>query len=592
MYEATETFKNALKEYIIRPALRGTINGENFTEEHIIEGTFRCCNQCTDVSEVRVGGVYIGELRMTLTNEFTRGRFSWVNKKIKCEYGLWTGERFEYIPTPSYEYTIFEATWTEAGLEIVAYDNMHLFDKKFTPLAASGVPYEWLSLACKTCGVGLGLDDMIFMTMPNGNSRLTLPADAVVDTWRDIVSYVAQALCGFATIDREGKLIVKQFRGTPVATVKARERFTGSSFSDYVTTFSGISVVSIIDGEEHTYTKPPYTGITMRLGANPMLSFGGNVTANDMRTNILDGLGNFAYRPFSVTTLGCCIYDLGDVIKFSEGIAIASDSCIMSYDFGLDSYSFAGYGANPLLENAKTKYDKAGGIGGGGGSKSNLMQVTKITNLEPVHISNEWEPIMDISFSVSSEQLIQFHGVAKVHKNDVDTVSFKYFVNGIAQDFIHEEKLAETDTATLFLVFPAEGNMYTNFSISAKTNGSTGTIDSLEFIGALVGVGLTKDESGGNPSASDNFSLKHRRHNKFLISETFVEAKPEGPIEILCRDSFTLKSNRQRRINIIEAKEPDVRPSEPLFRRITEDGKLRLTENTKIRYIENKGIEQ
>lgn len=591
MYDVNIDFKSASKNFMVRPTLRGAINNESFTAEDILEGSFRCCNQCTDVSEVKVGGVFVGELRMTILSDFTRNRTDWVGSTVTFEYGLWVNDKFEYIPAPSGVYTIYEALWTEEGLEIVAYDNMAKFDKPFTPIYSRSTPYAWLSILCRSAGVELGTEELIIRDMCNGQAEVMIPTDYVVNSCRDLVSYLAALLGGFATIDRRGRLVIRNFKGRIVDTIKAKERFTGSKFSDYVTTFTGIRITSLIDGETKEFSVPPFTGLTMDLGANPFLQFGGNITANDMRQNILKALGLFAYRPFSVTTLGCCMYDLGDVITFSEGIAIGTDSCIMAYDFGLDSYSCAGYGANPALESAKNKYDK-GMSSSNKASKSDIMAVVEVTNLDTVAINSEWKTIASVTFAVTSDQMIQFHGVVRTNLAERDNVQFKYIVNNIEQPFVHDENLSNVDTATLFQVFEAKANVYTNLLVMCKTYNTSGTVEPFDLHGALIGVGITKDTNDGNIYATDTFSLKANRKNKIAISERMYMIEPLDPNQIKCSDRFSLKANRKRIIQLIDGK-PIPTVTDPIFRRITEDGQLRIIEDTvnkKMRITENMGV--
>jgi hypothetical protein len=62
-----------------------------------------------------------------------------------------------------------------------------------------------------------------------------------VETWRDLVSWLAQTIGCFATADREGNIVFRSFNQTVVDTIDDAHRFTGGSFSDYVTRYTGLS---------------------------------------------------------------------------------------------------------------------------------------------------------------------------------------------------------------------------------------------------------------------------------------------------------------------------------------------------------------
>ena len=102
----------------------------------------------------------------------------------------------------------------------------------------------------------------------------------------------------------------------------------------------------------------PDDGLTYNLGSNPFLQRGGgDVVAR--RRAVLEALLPIYYVPFRVTAIGNPAYDLGDCIRFTDGLADGSLSCITKYAFTFNQrYEMSGSGADPNQASVKSKSDK------------------------------------------------------------------------------------------------------------------------------------------------------------------------------------------------------------------------------------------
>lgn len=540
MYQVSETFLNAMNSFIVQPVLKGTVGEIEFTHEDILENSFRCCNQCVTVNDVKIGGVFVGELNMTLLKSVATTRGDWYGKKITCEYGLVINGEGDYIPCPSYEYTINEATWTEQGLKIVAYDNMLLLDKIYSNEQSSGKPWNWLQYVSAKTGIGLGLTQADVESMPNGTKVIALFSTDNIETYRDVVSYLASVLGGFATIDRQGKLVIRQFDSPVVAIIDAESRFAGCSFSDYTTTYTGLSVVNTETNETIYIHVNPDDGLTMNLGNNPFMQYGTESNKSEMRNNILFAIQNFKYVPFKATLLGCCAYDLGDCIKFVDGIAGESKSCIMSYDFGLNDYGIAGFGENPALESAQSKSDK--NIAGLSKQQSSEhLAVTNFTNIGEVGISDEWTKIGGVAFYVEKEQTVLFHGVSKHNLDTEGTIRYKYVLNDIDVDFIHECQYDEgIDTTTLFLPFVVPATLTQRLDIYVQSDDAIGTVENLDMRGAILGAGVIGATWDGTINIIEAFNLALVGCVSIPFAEGGVDVSTQIPTPAMCTDLFGL----------------------------------------------------
>lgn len=365
MYAVSNEYKAAMLSSTQRTDLRGTIGSIAFDENDVLAGSFSISNMAMDSTDIKYGAVYIGELTMTVVGSLvTRG--TWKGQVITPQIGLKVGNAFEYVPVGIY--TVDEAKWSAAGVAITAYDNMIKFDKDFpgTDTYNNRTAYDWLTLMCNQCSVTLGNTQAQIEAMPHGTDTLGIHRDNDIKTWRDLLSWIAQAMAGFATINRSGALEIRQFGNDTGMSFDATKRFSGAVLEDFVTHYTGVGLELIDQNSYHYVHDTPDDGETVKLGPNPLLQHYLATKIDAKLQPILDELENFEFTPFKASMLGDVAFDLGDVITFTTGIAETGGNrcCIMAYAYKYrKGYSAEGYGDNPALADAKSKTDKyLGGV--------------------------------------------------------------------------------------------------------------------------------------------------------------------------------------------------------------------------------------
>lgn len=261
MYNVSSAYKSAAAGAIQEHKLTGTIGSISFTEANIVSGSFSIQNQCSSGagSDIQPGSVIIGELSAVFTGiNLTRGQ--WRNKVITPTFSLKVGNTWEAVPLGVFK--VKEAKHTANGVEVKAYDNMHKFDKSFKKkrFKYSGTMYQFLSDMCTRCHVTLGMLQSEVELLTNGTQSRKIyglykdEAANDIKTFRDFLSYIAQATCTFATINRAGALVLRPFGGgTAVDTISDSMRLSGAVFEDYETKYNGIFVNDMDTGDEVYY---------------------------------------------------------------------------------------------------------------------------------------------------------------------------------------------------------------------------------------------------------------------------------------------------------------------------------------------------
>ncbi len=432
MYQVSEEYLKQTKRKVQTFRLAGTVNKIAFTNHDILSGSFTITNQCSEQNDVKIGSVYIGELKCTFKPDLQVP--DWTNAQIIVSEGLLiVGTAWEDVPLGVY--TVSEANDTEYGVDITAYDNMARFNRSCTVDITIGTPYELLTLACTTCEVELGLTQADVDALPNGTESLSLYTENDIETWQDFVFWVAQATGTIATMDREGKLVLRSYTQNVVDTLTNHERFTGSKFSKFETRYSGLSCVNMADDTTSYYGSNPDNYLTYNLGSNPFLQYGVDSYKEQIRRAVLTALLQIDYVPFETSCLCGAMYDLGDIIRCTDGIAPGKLGCVMMYDYTFNGgYKITGFGSDPALATAKSKTDK-NLEGMRNNVSTNEILFFNYENASAIQIGDgESKAIIDIRFtsSVSIGVLFQAEILLEATATEADVIgTIEYTLNEV-----------------------------------------------------------------------------------------------------------------------------------------------------------------
>ena len=403
MYAVSDKYKAAMKQPVQRFRMRGTIGEHSFTDDNVLSGSFSITNQCTGNEEIAIGQVYIGELNATFLN-MSISRYGWKGLEIKPVFGMRLSDG-TYEEVPLGVFTVETAEWTESGVVVKAYDHMALLDKNCNKVITEVTPYQCAQAIGEATGLIFANTEKEFESFANGSTMISETTTNDVETWRDLVSWLAQTLGCFATADRKGNIVFKPFNQTVVDTIDAAHRFTGASFSDYVTRYTGLSVVNMADNTTSYYAEDEDDGLTMNLGSNPFLQYGIAATREEMAKAILTAIQQIRYVPFTCRAIGNPAYDLGDVLVFQNGLADGDALyCITKFTFQYNKYfEMTGVGKNPALASARSKTDK-NLVGLVSNTDENQLVHYRFTNTQVVEVGDGKRiPVASIRFATATK---------------------------------------------------------------------------------------------------------------------------------------------------------------------------------------------
>lgn len=506
MFPVSQDYIDKLKDVSIKTrSISGLVGDIGFTEDDILAGSFNYTEQAVSGSDIKLGGVFVGQLNLTFLRSFADRipRGSWKGKQVRCSIGLKLGDgTWEYVQLKPY--FIDEANHSASGVEVKAYDIMTKFDKSMSINTTSGKIYNYLSFACNNCGVQLGMSEAQIEALPNGDQTLGLYSSNDIETWRDLISWCAVTVGGFATINRSGALELKVWSDTPVIELGRNDRFAGGTWSDFVTYYTGVSIVNIEEETTSYYgVQSEDTGLTMNLGSNPLLQYGTAELKNTQRRAVLTALQKFHYTPFKCTSLFDVAFDLGDVIRFSGGLAGEdySDCCVMRIDFNYSKgCTLQGYGKNPAVFGAKSKTDK--NISGliSRTSENEYATLTYVNFTDFVLGENEQTRVINVRFaSVKAKTVAMFHeinlDVTLAEGSDVATCQVEYYLDSTLIAYSPVATWNNSGKHILSLMYfintLAGGNFY-NWEVRLTMSGASATIAVGDSRAIIQGQGIAE----------------------------------------------------------------------------------------------------
>jgi hypothetical protein len=361
MYQISDEYRAKMLDQVQTHRLKGTLNGNiSFTDSDVIGVSYK--NQCSD-KKVNVGSVYVGVLKLTFLQDFLN-RGSYDKKTITISDGMYLGldenddPVWEDIPVGTFY--IADAVWTaENMISITAYDCLFLMDKTLEIDTSAGTVYSFCKYIETKTGATFGMTQEECQALPNGTEVIAAYEENSMETYRDLLSALAQFVGGFAYAAKDGTWKLRTFDNSSVVTIPKNRRMSGAKYSDFTTLYDAISYVEQSTGMLRVVGDA--TGVIMKLGANPFLQYG-SADAIDRRTNtIVNAIKKIRYTPYSAGLLPAFVaLDLGDVISFTSDYASETTSggiMVLAWTYN-KSYKVQCYGDNPALQSAQSQTEK------------------------------------------------------------------------------------------------------------------------------------------------------------------------------------------------------------------------------------------
>lgn len=500
MYVGSADFQTVNAHPIQKQRITGTVDGVAFTSNDLLTGSLTISNQCSDSSDYKIGGVFVGQMSVTFLRSFDVEAETWQGKQIVVMFGLCIDEENDiWEDYPLGHFTVYEANSVADGISIKAYDAMANFDKVAT-WQPVGTLYQILQKLCQRCNVTLGMTQAQVEALPNGMQNYGLWPENDCTTYRDLLYWCAVTVGGFATINRDGELVLKSFKRimdsvSPTPVLAWDKRCTGAKVSDYRTYYRGLYLTDAKTDEVKFYGAMS-GGPVYDMGKNPFIQYGTQTTKDQMANNVLQSL-QVRLRPFEATILSCPIWEPGDIISIAGGLATGYESrtVVHSWNYTSQGTKIACYGSNPALVNV-TK-DKAASAA----SKSaamNGISYKRYSNPNEITVTGSESKVCDIYFTAEKVTDVEMWHEVLLETSLTDssmTIEAVYYLDGIELSRRPIETYTDSADHILTLNYCIgvdEGNH--RWEVYLTATGGTATLDAEDGISVLKGQGLAKGD--------------------------------------------------------------------------------------------------
>ena len=596
MYPTSNDYKIAVTKNARAHKLSGTVNGHSFDGADVIRNTFVVKNQFCPATAIQLGGVYVGELDLTFTKAFAESlniRGSWKGKTITASLWIELADgTFEAVPMGVY--TIADANWIDAGLQIVAYDVMGELDKTLTFDDTTGTIGDFLALIAQECDVVFDMTAEDIAALVNSDQVLSIYPGSPMETFRDLLSQLCIVCASYATATRDGKLVIRPLpdTSTAVRTIPATLRYS-TSFRDYTSFYTQLNVTNMEDNTVSVYVNDNPNGLIMDIGANPFLQYGIQSVVAARRQAIIDAIEPFEATPFAVSILPDPSLDLGDVIEFTGGIGQGAVGCIMSIVHKADCTIIEGYGENPAAAGVSSLTDKAIAAASGQNKANELTYYTYV-NAEAKTIDTTETSLYSINFSASQRTTVEWWHEMKVLSAlggaSSQALTLAYYLDDELMDYDPVDTWNINGYHTVHLggwFENVEPSVSHKFEVRAVVSAGTATIGIGDLHVLLKGQAMNaSDKFDGTITLTDDITPFLLGRLIASLTESTVTLDLHRPLAVTVNDTIytyslgrliTSMSETEMRLSATQVRYTRITEDEESVR-ITEDGGIRLTE--------------
>lgn len=475
----------------------------------IVQNSVKMIEQASDTTDISIGGVFLGTAEVTITKDVEEPVEGFIGKK--CNITTWFYDPFdpkweqsEDYPIPIYSqlYEITDSTETDNGRVLKMTGIMSLFDKAL-PLSynPSGSLFTILTKICEKCGVSFCMTQQEVEALPNGTEVWGYYPENDCTTYRDVLHWISQAVCGFCYIAYKegigwGLKVASYATQADTDTFDIENRVQGGKLATYATQITAATFTNA-DGTIQTIGSP-VLGRTYDCGFNPFLIYGLQSTVNRMRQAIFDTLYTMRFKPFEVKTIRPPIYDLGDRLFFTNGHMESNgyQSCIQYIEIAQDTLTLKGFGQNPKIAS-KSSSSRAVSQA----TKASEMVIKRYNNYNRINVGSSEVICTQIDFSalrggVEVEMWEEFLCDVNITSSPM-TVTAYYYLDGVLLDRRPIETFTDSGEHILDLHYSEtiqEAGLH-RWIVKLKCDGGTISFDENDVLAVLKGQGLEKEGS-------------------------------------------------------------------------------------------------
>lgn len=501
MYPVSERYKTAIRARARTDRVVGTLTLTDGTVlalgvQDFMSGSLTLDNQCVTGEELAFGCVYLGQAAFSLRTSLSRYAFYGAKLVLRYELQL-PGGSWEAVPLGVY--TVAEAERKALYVSIKAYDNILPLQSRWDGTAIQGNACEMLAQIADGCGLELGQTaEEIAALNPNAALACQLSAADGLTTWRDCVAAIAQLLGGFGTVDRAGRLVIRQFAKTSCVSLGADAR-SEAGVSDFRCHYAALTVAT--QSGSYAAGGGQDTGLTMAIADMPLAEKGLPDTRQGITDNLFAELRQLDYTPATVTMPGDPALEPGDRVALPQADGTAPEMLVTHFVWHYHGrQTLKSVGRNPYLTNNSDGTTEKLLRKVQNSAESKRLVYYSFTNTAALTVRTAEAPAVSIAFAAvedtSAMFLAQLLLTAEPEGGDPLTLEVRYYVNEVrVENFTPQQRLlAGAHTLALFYPFASvEANAAKRLSVRLVCTGGTVKIAPYSIKATVTGQGMASE---------------------------------------------------------------------------------------------------
>lgn len=437
---------------------------------NIEKGSLSISNQCVNGNDFEYGCVYCGQLSFTLYLDVDRYKLYGARVEL-FHYQLLADGGEERIPLGVY--FVSEPLKKMRSVQLKCYDAMIFLDVDIEDNTI-GTVWDVLTYTVSKCkGSELAQEKGEIEALPNGKINIAVEKERI-NTYRDLIAYIATITATFATIDRSGRLRFVSFAKASLRSIGHRQQMS-VSVSDYSTYYDGVKgrfIRTTSYANYSAYSNDEDGGLVMAMRDNPIYR-GGSAEKKRIFKNILADLEQIRYTPATVSIYPDPSLELGDMVTLEEVSGTGESVNIIITGFTYQEHkaeTIRSTGSNPKLAAIKNSTQKQlSGLEAE--AEAGELTIATYSNASTYKIGTDSVEIILINYATTTDAKPMFLATVQFTMDRDGVVEFAFYKNHVIMDDENRRGYYSRGEhfATLFFVTEDKANTRVTFTVTAKT---------------------------------------------------------------------------------------------------------------------------
>ena len=329
MYSVSDAFNEAVYNNVRELSLSGSITTSDGTtvaikDSEIKAGSLTITRKSVPSYNFSIGGTFIDKLSVEIANKTKFNTLNLVGATITFDYTIYFGDNnSETLNLGVWKIASDGVFKTKNLIQLKANSNMVLFDKAIVyeddsesetnNTLIEGTALSLLGWCCSKCGVSLSTYDL--SDFINTDVTLKVVDDGSCVTYRDVIENVCNLICAFATIDKNGDLVIKAMNNSAGSVFTINPITTASTKIGETVTVD--RVTTIIGGISYATGSIGVNGVSYALDENPLTY---SLKKSEVKSNvkrIKSKLHSMEITDFTIQYNGNPAIEPGDIITYN-----------------------------------------------------------------------------------------------------------------------------------------------------------------------------------------------------------------------------------------------------------------------------------